>query len=421
MPQTPALTIVEPAPARRRAAGIVARKESRLDLESVKTELAALRRYCRDHATALMERYRNSLTRLAGVKWTVAPDAAQAACYVKQLAGRTDLVSLNKSSVVLNELRPQLQAVGLHTYVRYFQEFETFENQVEDYWGLPGFHEKGLVETFEVARTFADLKSGQARDYLAVVGVNAVSAEDGSAYFLQHTFNIARDLEQAKKIVLVVTPEKVVQDRAAALLQTKSMGVFGLESVLLNLGPKAVEKYDFERLPTFAGERELHILILDNGRTEVFADRYRDLFLCIDCRACSRQCPIGQHTDVPAGSWTPKNYLLGFLQGGVASTESCLHCGRCHVECPVDIDLPALIWRAQFEHYAKHRRSWKKQLLDAPEAMAKLGCLTAPLSNWTSHSSVCKRVLEAVMGVHRDAPRPAFHRQTFKKWVARRD
>jgi L-lactate utilization protein LutB len=330
-------------------------------------------------------------------------------------------VSINKSNVVVNELRPRLQAAGLQTYVRYFKEFDAFENKVEDYWALPGFHEKGLVESFDVARTFAHLRSGQVRDYVAVVGVNAVSADDGSVFFLQHMSNIAKDLEQAKKIVMVVTPEKVVKDRAAALLQTRSMGVFGLESVLLDLGPKEVEKYDFEGLPAVPGDRELHVLILDNGRTQIFADQYRDLFLCIDCRACSRQCPIGQHMDVDGMSWTPKNYLLGFLQGWVDTTEACLHCGRCRVECPVDIDIPSLIWRARFERYAKHGRSWKKRLMDRPELLATMGCMTAPVSNWASSFSVSKRIMEAVAGVHRSAPLPAFHRHTFKKWVGRRD
>ena len=75
-------------------------------------------------------------------------------------------------------------------------------------------------------------------------------------------------LPSQERTVMVVTPEKVVKDRAAALLQAKSMGVFGLESILLGLGPKEVEKYDFESLPTITEDRELHVLILDNGRTE---------------------------------------------------------------------------------------------------------------------------------------------------------
>jgi len=373
-----------------------------------------------------MEEYKNSLAQFAGLEWAVAPDAAQAASYVKQVAGHTDLVSINRSNVVVNELRPQLQAVGLHAYVRYFKEFDTFEKRIEDYWGLPGLHEKGLVESFDVAETFAPLRSGQVRDYVAVLGVNAVSAGDGSVLFLQHMSNISKDLQQAKKVVMVVSPEKVVRDRAAALFQTKSMGVFGLENMLLDLGPNEVEKYDFEGLPAITadsdlGNRELHVLILDNGRTEIFAERYRDLFLCIDCRACARQCPIGQHMDVDGMIWSPKNYLLGFLQGWVDATEACLHCGRCRVECPVDIDIPALIWRAQFEHYARHGRRWRKRLLDRPELLAKIGSMTAPFSNWASSLSVSKRIMEAVMGVHRNARLPAFHRRTLKKWVSHRD
>ena len=421
MTEMPALLMVEPAAGQRRAAGIVARRESRLDLESIKAELGEVRRYSRDNEDSLMKEYQKNLGQFASVQWTVAPDAAQAVSYIKQVAGRTNLVSINNSTVVVNELRPQLQTAGLKTYVRYFKQFDAFENKVEDYWGLPGSHEKGLVESFDVARAFAHLRSEEVRDYAAVVGVNAVSASDGSVFFLQHMSNISKDLEQAKKIVMVVTPEKVVKDRAAALLQTRSMGVFGLESILLDLGPKEVEKYDFEGLPTITGDRELHVLILDNGRTEIFADEYRDLFLCVDCRACARQCPIGQHMDVDGMIWSPKNYLLGFLQGWVDATEACLHCGRCHVECPVDIDIPALIWRAQFEHYAKHGRSWKKQLMDEPELLAKIGSMTAPLSNWASSFSVFKRIMEAVVGVHRNARLPAFHRRTFKKWVSRRD
>ena len=421
MAQIPPLLMIEPAAGQRRAAGIVAGRESPLDLESIKTELGEIRRHCRDNQASLVEEYKKNLAQFAGVEWTVAPDAAQAASYIKQVAGSTDLVSINKSNVVVNELRPQLQAAGLRTYLRYFKEFDGFEKQIEDYWDLPGFHEKGLVESFDVARSFTHLRSPQVRDYVAVVGVNAVSADDGSVFFLQHMSNISKDLEQAKKIVMVLSPEKVVKDSAAALLQTRSMGVFGLESVLLDLGPKEVEKFDFEGLPTIAADRELHVLILDNGRTEIFADQYRDLFLCIDCRACARQCPIGQHMDLDEMIWSPKNYLLGFLQGWVDATEACLHCGRCHVECPVDIDLPALIWRAQFEHYAKHGRSWKKQLMDKPELLAKLGSTTAPLSNWASGLSISKRIMEAVMGVHRKARLPAFHRRTFKKWMNRRD
>jgi len=49
-----------------------------------------------------------------------------------------------------------------------------------------------------------------------------------------------------------------------------------------------------------------------------------------------------------------------------------------------------------------------------------VGAMTAPLSNWVSSIPVSKRIMEAVIGVHRNARLPAFHRRTFKKWVSRR-
>jgi len=118
--------------------------------------------------------------------------------------------------------------------------------------------------------------------------------------------------------------------------------------------------------------------------------------------------------------YSPKNYLLGFLQGLLPTTEACLHCGRCQVECPVDIDIPALIWKAQFEHYAKHSRSFKKRTLDDPELLAKLGSLAAPLSNWLSSLAVTKMITEFFTGVHRNAYLPTFHRKTFRSWFKRR-
>ncbi|UCC66520.1 MAG: hypothetical protein JSW32_00820 [Deltaproteobacteria bacterium] len=422
--EIPSILVLEPAAEqrKRRAAGVEVRKEFQPDLESIKTHLKEIRHHSRDNHSVLLEELQRSLGQYAGLKLAIASDVKQAASYIKEIAGGTDLASINKSNVVINEIRPELEASGFKTYIRYFTEFKNidkFERKVEDYWALPGLHERGLVESFDIAKTVTQLNSSEVRDYLAILGVNAISAEDGFAFFLQHMSNISKDLQQARKIVLVVSLEKVVQDREAASFQTRSMGIFGLESVLLDLGPKEIEGYDFESLPILAGgqDRELHVLILDNGRGGLVSGGYQDLFLCIDCRACARQCPIGLHLVKKGWVYSPKNYLFGFLQGWLPPTEACFHCGRCQVECPVDIDIPTLIWRAQLEHYVRHGRTWKKRLLDNPELLAKLGSLTAPLSNWAKDNSLLKPIMETLVGLHRKAQLPAFHRQTLRKLI----
>ncbi|RLB08194.1 MAG: hypothetical protein DRG50_00590 [Deltaproteobacteria bacterium] len=420
MAKIPDIAVLEPAAeqSRRRAAGVFVGKEVQPDLESLKARLREIRQHCRDNQGALQRQLEKTMGQFPEVKLTFAADVKEAAAYIKEVAGKAELASINKSSVVINELRPQLQASGLKTYIRYFKEFNDFEKRIEDYWDLPGLHERGLVESFDVSQTLSHLRSLQVRDYIAILGVNAVSAEDGSVFFLQHMANISKDLEQAKKIILVIGLEKVVKDREAALFQTRCMGIFGLESILLDLGPKDVERYDFDALAVLprGQDRELHVLILDNGRSELLEDGYRDLFLCIDCRACARQCPIGMHLDIKEWVWSPKNYLFGFLQGWIPSTEASLHCGRCKMECPVDIDIPSLIWKAQFEHYARYGRSWRKRLLDNPEVLAKVGSWTAPLSNWAKGIPPFKVAMELVAGIHRKANLPSFNRQTLRNW-----
>jgi L-lactate utilization protein LutB len=426
MLKIPGIMVVEPSSeqSKHRAAGIYARKDSYLSPNAIKVNLKDIRDYTKKNHAALLDQLKKSIEQFSGIKVTFAENATIAASHIREIAGATDLASMNKSNVVVNELRPELRALGLNTHLRYFTEFnnfdiDTFKKKVEDYWSMPGMHGRGLVESFEVRKQFNRLNPSEVRDYVAILGVNAVSAEDGTLFFLQHMSNISKDLEQARKIILVVSVEKVLKDREAALFHTRSMGIFGLESILLDLNPNPAEAYDFEQLPVLSGveDREVHLIILDNGRTALLNNGYEDLFRCIDCRACARQCPIGKHLLVERGMvYSPKNYVLSFLQGKVPPLDECLHCGRCEVECPVDIDVPTLVWKTQIEYSQKHGRSLKKRLLDDPEILAKLGTLTAPVANWAGSLPIVKQIMELTAGIHHGASLPTFHRRTFKDW-----
>ena len=49
-----------------------------------------------------------------------------------------------------------------------------------------------------------------------------------------------------------------------------------------------------------------------------------------------------------------------------------------------------------------------------------LGGLAAPLSNWVSTLAPHRRLMEAVVGIHRKRQLPVFHRETFSAWFDRR-
>lgn len=423
----PEILVLEPSSeqSKRRAAAILARKEAQPELESIKNRLREIRTEARRNHPALLADLKATLGRYPGLKLHFASHPREAAAHIEAITDGVDLTSLNKSNVVVNEIRPELRRRGRRTYLRYFNEFGNFDQgrfkkEMVDYWSLPGMHERGMVESFAIREIVDNIDSPRVQDYTALLGVNAISATDGAVFFLQHMSNITKDLRQAKRVIFLVGLDKIVPAREEARLQTQAMGIFGLESTLLDLAPHEEEVYDFDALPILAnpsGGRELHLILFDNGRSEIINNDYRDLFLCIDCRACARQCPVGLHLELGRDMlYSPKNYLLGFLQGLIAGTEACLHCGRCQLECPVDINLPELIWKAQFERYAQEGRGWKKRLLDDPELLARLGSWTAPLSNWAVKLPPIRAMMQLTVGVHRRSPLPTFSRRTFRGW-----
>jgi L-lactate dehydrogenase complex protein LldF len=99
------------------------------------------------------------------------------------------------------------------------------------------------------------------------------------------------------------------------------------------------------------GARATHLVILDNGRSEVLADPIlREALLCFRCGACLNACPvyqtIGGHAygSVYSG---PIGALLSSLLLPPEDTRDlpfgCTLCGACKRTCPLGIDHPKLL------------------------------------------------------------------------------
>lgn len=108
------------------------------------------------------------------------------------------------------------------------------------------------------------------------------------------------------------------------------------------------------------GPREVHLILLDNGRSQIFADpELRQTLYCIRCGTCLNHCPVytrlGGHAygfvyPGPIGKiLTPQ--LEGLQAAGELATASTL-CNACEEVCPVKIPLPALIRRMRNESYS---------------------------------------------------------------------
>ncbi len=423
----PRVLIFEPSSQEKRKyfASIYGRKKcSRKTLSEIKEELRGIRVKNRKEMDKNVEKFKKTLSMHGLFKIHMAPDPESLIKILKENTTGRGPISLNKSNVVLNEIRPYLKKAGFRSYIRYFSEFENFNSQKKfftDYWMLPGLHEKNILETFDLEASIDLSKDGKGRDYISLLGVNAASAESGNIFFLQHMSNIKKDIEEASIIFFIVSTEKVLENDLEAKIQVSSTGIFGLESVILDLKPKEEEVFDFKSLPFTDKKREIHVIIFDNGRNGLLSTPFSDLLLCIDCRACARQCPVGQYVpQVKEFVYSPKNLLLLQLQGRIGPFELCLHCGRCEVECPVGIPIPELLWRAKIDYYEKKGRSITKIALDDPELLAKIGVFFSPLSNWVTRIPFVRLLMWLFPGIHFKAPLPSFSRQTFRDWYRRR-
>ena len=386
----------------------------------LKNELRHLRESARDNVDSLAARFQASVKeRYPSAHVQFADDAADAVEYVTRSAGETRTISTN-NSVGVNELKRGLVENGFTVINSYHHEFEVKEKRVQDYWDLPRLLDHSLKSTFDVAVKIEGLLRGESLKYIAMLGVNAASADDGTVVFLEHFSNIRRDLERAEKVVLVVGLDKIVASRAEAIFQAQCMGVFGAENILLGIEPERAPAPSIEdlRLPAGLEDRELHVVVLDNGRRKLTHGEFKDLFLCIGCRACNKHCPI-RHAFNTDYIWTPKTYLTQFMRGASDSVDVCLHCEACRLECPLDIDLPYLIWQAKLDHIAAHGTSLSHKILGRPELLAKLGTSVAPLSNWAMGMALVRVPMESVSGIDRRTKLPRFHRKTFKKSVKR--
>jgi L-lactate dehydrogenase complex protein LldF len=118
-------------------------------------------------------------------------------------------------------------------------------------------------------------------------------------------------------------------------------------------GPRTSDEID--------GPEEFHVVLLDNGRTEVLADEaQQELLRCIRCGACLNQCPVyrsvGGHTygttySGPIGSALMP--ILGNQQDFGHLSYACSLCTACNSVCPVKIRLS--------DHLLENRQEYVKE------------------------------------------------------------
>jgi L-lactate dehydrogenase complex protein LldF len=208
---------------------------------------------------------------------------------------------------------------------------------------------------------------------VGISGANIAIAETGTIVLVTNEGNADLTTTLPPVHVALFGIDKLVatlDDAVAVLRMLPRSGTGQIMSSYVNWITGPSRSADIEQSLTIGvhGPKEMHCVILDNGREQMLEDPlFRDALTCIRCGACSNACPpfmaVGGHQfgghiyNGPIGLvLTPFHH--GLEDADLANT-LCAQCNACQEVCPVDIPLPRQI----LEHRRKGRKSLRKRAI----------------------------------------------------------
>ena len=203
------------------------------------------------------------------------------------------------------------------------------------------------------ARVFLREKFFQAD--IGMSSANVVSADTGTLFLIENEGNIRLATGAPPVHIALIGMEKLVptlNDAYKVAEVTWRYGCYTMPSYISMVsGPSKTG--DIEKVITYGahGPRELHVIFMDAGRTELAKDDIlRQALYCLRCGGCLYECPVFAIT---AGHFGDKYFTaIGSvwaamvskdIEKGAALAYTCLTCGRCKVRCPMQIDGPEMV------------------------------------------------------------------------------
>ncbi|MFB3739337.1 MAG: LutB/LldF family L-lactate oxidation iron-sulfur protein, partial [Candidatus Velamenicoccus archaeovorus] len=332
------------------------------DLSSMRAAGEAIRA----HTVADLPRYLEAFADAAerrGTRVFFAADAAEAVAYVLEVVRRNGVRQVVKGKSMVSEelgLNAVLEAQGVEVTETDLGEFIVqLAHEPPAHITVPAVHmtrtqirdlfnrelDAGVTdeptELTHAARRI--LRERFLTADLGITGVNFAVAETGSLVIVTNEGNGRMCTSLPRVHVALLGMERLVPSfrELSVLLPLLTGSATGQRiTAYVNVitGPSTAGELD--------GPEELHVVVVDNGRSAILGTEYRSVLHCIRCGACQNVCPVFRHVGGHAYGGTyggPIGAVLeplleGFDRAGDLPHASSL-CAACTEVCPVNIPL----------------------------------------------------------------------------------
>src|SRR5579883_877973 len=354
----------------RHATDVIRRKRARVvdevpDWEALRETGHAIKQHTLAHLDRYLEEFERNCTKAGGrVHW--ARDADEANRIIVDLiraTGESEVIKVKTMTSDEIRLNEALEAAGITPFETDLADLIVqLGEDKPSHIVVPALH-RNRMEIREIFRRKMKLEhlgdkpedlAAAARVYLrekflsvpvAISGANFLVAETGSVVVVESEGNGRMCVSLPRVLISLVGIEKVVPrfEDLEVFLQLLPRSATGERMNPYNSIWTGVTPGD--------GPREFHVVLLDNGRTNVLRDDEASETLdCIRCGACLNACPVYRQTGGhaygsvyggPIGAiLTPQ---LQAMQHSQSLPYASSLCGACYEVCPVKINIPEVL------------------------------------------------------------------------------
>src|SRR5579863_2494538 len=349
----------------------------------MRTTLREAKDYAIEHQEEVVAQFR-SQAEAAGAIIYEARTAEDANRYITELCQRKGIDLVVKSKTMASEeteLNYYLEARGIKAVETDLGEWVAqLSHERPSHMVMPIIHKtrqqvgEVLTEALgreisrdNVAEQVAVIRVEHRKSFLnagmGISGANALIAESGTVMIMTNEGN--------GRLVTSLPPVHVVMAGYDKLIGTFAEAMTQLRLLARSATAQHITSYTtFITGPATPGH-EMHIVLLDNGRSEMRDDpRFKDALRCIRCAACANICPpyaqVGGHAFGYIYSGAIGLVVTPFhhgLEADAGPQSLCVSCNACETVCPVEIPLPSLILDVRSRVVEVKGLHWIKKLV----------------------------------------------------------